>query len=159
MRQVPLWFGTRDDRLFRRDVFPVYITETPGGCFYGVPVIDRHGHKCARHYGAPELSGPKAVHHAAALADELPVRAFLARHLPDANGERRHASVCIYTLTPDRHFLIDRHPDHPQVAVAAGFSGHGFKFAPVVGEILADLAEHGRTDRPIGLFRFDRFGR
>ena len=59
-------------------------------------------------------------------------------------------------MTPDRHFVIDRHPEHPQVALAAGFSGHGFKFAPVVGEILADLVERGRTDWPIGLFRIDR---
>ncbi len=65
----------------------------------------------------------------------------------------RRASTCIYTLTPDRHFLIDVHPEHPQVVFAAGFSGHGFKFASVVGEILADLAERGRTDRPIEMFR------
>ena len=65
--------------------------------------------------------------------------------------------MCLYTLSPDRHFIIDRHPDSERVVFAAAFSGHGFKFAPVVGEVLADLAEHGRTDWSIGLFRLDRF--
>ena len=156
MRQVMLWFGTEDDRAFRRDVFPVWIAETPAGHFYGLPVLDGRGAKTARHYGAPELPGPDAVDRAVTDADEQPVRQFLAAHLPAVNGPRRHGQVCIYTLTPDRHFVIDRHPDHPNVAVAAGFSGHGFKFAPVVGEILADLAERGRTDLPAEMFRFAR---
>jgi sarcosine oxidase len=84
------------------------------------------------------------------------VRAFVRNYLPAADGPRRDASVCLYTLSPDRHFVIDRHPEHPNVAVATGFSGHGFKFASVVGEILADLAETGRTDWPTELFRFER---
>ena len=88
--------------------------------------------------------------------DEAPVRAFLRAHLPAADGPVRRASTCVYTLTADRHFLIDVHPDHPQVVFAAGFSGHGFKFASVVGEILADLAETGRTDQPIEMFRLAR---
>jgi glycine/D-amino acid oxidase-like deaminating enzyme len=91
-------------------------------------------------------------------ADEGPVRQFLMAHLPGAAGPLRDARTCIYTLTPDRHFLIGRHPEVETVAVAAGFSGHGFKFAPVVGEILADLAECGTTSWDISMFRFDRFG-
>ncbi len=74
------------------------------------------------------------------------------------DGPSRRASVCIYTLTPDRHFVIDLHPDHANVALATGFSGHGFKFASVVGEILADLADKGHTDLPIGMFCIKRFG-
>jgi sarcosine oxidase len=157
MRQVVFWVGTRDDALFRRDVFPVYIAETPGGLFYGLPALDANGLKVARHYGAPELPDPSAVERTVSPADEEPVRAFLRAHLPDADGPRRRAAVCLYTLTPDRHFLIDVHPDHPNVALAAGFSGHGFKFAPVVGEALADLAERGRTDLPVTRFRLARF--
>jgi glycine/D-amino acid oxidase-like deaminating enzyme len=64
--------------------------------------------------------------------------------------------VCIYTLSPDRHFVIDLHPEHSNVAVATGFSGHGFKFAPAVGEMLADLVEIGKTQLPGELFRFQR---
>jgi len=90
-------------------------------------------------------------------ADEEPLRRFLRAHLPAVDGPCRRASVCIYTLSPDRHFVIDLHPDHPNVAIAAGFSGHGFKFAPVVGEVLADLLETGRTELPIGMFRVARF--
>ena len=89
--------------------------------------------------------------------EEADVRAFLARHLPAADGQPVAAEVCMYTLTPDRHFVIDRHPRFPQVAVACGFSGHGFKFVPTVGEILAELALTGRTDHPIELFRSGRF--
>jgi sarcosine oxidase len=157
MRQVVQWFGTRDDALFRRDVFPLYIADTPEGHFYGFPVLNANGAKVARHYGAPELAAPSEIERALKPEDEETARAFLRLHLPQIDGPCRRASVCIYTLTPDRHFLIDVHPDHPNVALAAGFSGHGFKFAPVVGEILADLAEKDRTDLPIGLFSLKRF--
>ena len=89
-------------------------------------------------------------------ADELPVRAFLNSHLPAVNGSLRYGQTCIYTLTPDRHFLIDLHPEYRNVAVAGGFSGHGFKFAPVVGEVLADLVDAGRTAWPVDMFGFAR---
>jgi sarcosine oxidase len=157
MRQVVQWFGTRDDRCFRRDVFPLYIADTPLGHFYGFPVLNTNGAKVAQHYGAPELHYPSEIDRSAKPEDEETARAFLREYLPAIDGPCRRASVCIYTLTPDRHFVIDLHPDHPNVALAAGFSGHGFKFASVVGEILADLADKGRTDLPIGMFRIDRF--
>jgi sarcosine oxidase len=156
MRQVPLWFGTRDDRLFRRDVFPLYLADTPVGLCYGFPVLDANGAKVARHYGAPELDDPAAIERTVTRQDEETLRAFLREHLPAADGPRNRSAVCIYTLTPDRHFIIDVHPDHPNVALAAGFSGHGFKFASVVGEILADLADNGRTELPISMFGFAR---
>jgi sarcosine oxidase len=157
MRQVPMWFGTRDDAAFRRDVFPLYIADTPEGYFYGFPVLDDNGAKVAQHYGAPEPAGPESIDRTVTAHDEEPLRAFLRAHLPAVDGPRRRAAACVYTLTPDRHFLIDLHPDCANVAVAAGFSGHGFKFASVVGEILADLAGEGRTKLPIALFRAGRF--
>ena len=89
--------------------------------------------------------------------DEEAVRRFLDAHLPIVNGPLNKAQTCIYTLSPDRHFIIDIHPEYPQVALATGFSGHGFKFASVVGEILADLSEKGRTDWDIEMFRIGRF--
>jgi len=79
----------------------------------------------------------------------------LREYLPAA-GANTSAEVCQYTLTPDRHFVIDRHPALLNVAVACGFSGHGFKFAPTVGEILADLTLSGATAHPIELFRANR---
>ncbi|HJZ59261.1 MAG TPA: N-methyl-L-tryptophan oxidase [Gemmataceae bacterium] len=160
MRQVLLWFDVRGTEwMFRRDTFPIFIADVPGGPFYGLPAIDRFGLKLARHYGAPQLPNPDGVNWDATPADEPPVQAFLDTYLTDRTGARTKAQVCMYTLTPDKHFVIDRHPHFPQVTVACGFSGHGFKFASVVGEILADLAEHGRTEHPIGMFGATRFGR
>lgn len=153
MRQVMLWFAPLDATLFRRDRMPVYIAETPEGAFYGTPAIDPRGHKAARHYGAPELPSPDGVDWSIHDADEPPVRAFVRKHLPAGNGPRTAGQVCQYTLTPNRHFVIDVHPHHPQIVLAAGFSGHGFKFASAVGEILADLTEHGQTALPIEMFR------
>jgi sarcosine oxidase len=156
MRQVVFWLGTRDESLFRRDRFPIFIAGTPEGYFYGLPALDERGVKIARHYGADELASPDEVEREVTLEDEAPVRAFACAHLPAADGPRRDASVCLYTLTPDRHFLVDMHPESQRVVLAAGFSGHGFKFAPVIGEILADLSEQGRTSWPIELFRLNR---
>jgi len=158
MRQTMQWYGTADDRRFRRDRFPIYLAEVPDGVFYGLPVIDANGHKIARHYGAPELSDPAAIDRKVTPEDERSIRGFLNRHLPAVNGPRRRAEVCIYTLTPDRHFILDLHPEQPQVAIAAGFSGHGFKFSSVVGEIMADLVEKGKTALPIDMFRLRRLG-
>lgn len=157
MRQAILWFEPRDPAPFRRDRFPIFICDTPGGAFYGLPMIDPRGIKVARHYGAPELPSPDQVTWGVTDADETPVRAFLDAYLPGQFGRRADGQVCMYTLTPDRHFVIDVHPKFANVAVAAGFSGHGFKFASVVGEILADLADRGRTGHPIGMFRAGRF--
>ena len=159
MRQVVLWLEPPDVDSFQPDRFPIYIADTPEGAFYGLPALDADGLKTARHYGAPELRDPSEIERTISAEDEETVRRFLRTHVPSADGPARKASVCIYTLTPDRHFVIDVHPEHPQVAFAAGFSGHGFKFASVVGEILADLAETGRTDQPIDLFRLARFHR
>jgi sarcosine oxidase len=157
MRQTLLWFAPHAPSRFRRDRFPIFICETPQGAFYGLPMIDPRGLKLARHYGAPELAHPDAVSWVVTPQDESPVRAFLDAYLPGLMGRRTDGQVCMYTLTPDRHFVIDRHPQYPNVAVAAGFSGHGFKFATVVGEILADLVEHGQTHHPIAMFRAGRF--
>ncbi len=157
MRQVPMWFGTPRPQEFRRDRFPCYIAETPDGDYYGFPMIDSAGLKVARHYGAPELGDPSAVDWSVHDTDEEPLRRFVSKYLPNVSGAVNRSSVCMYTLTPDRHFVIDLDPRHRNVAVAAGFSGHGFKFASVVGEILADLCDNGRTSHPIEMFRATRF--
>lgn len=159
MRQVLLWFDVTGHAAdFRRDRFPIFIADAPGGPFYGLPAIDGCGLKIARHYGAPELPTPDGVNWAVGPGDEAPARAFLDAHFPGLTGPLTKAQVCMYTLTPDKHFVIDLHPRFPQVAVGCGFSGHGFKFAPVVGEVLADLADRGRTVYPIGMFGATRFG-
>jgi sarcosine oxidase len=156
MRQNLLWFGTDSPQRFRRDRFPIFIAELPGGSFYGLPMIDPRGLKIAQHYGQPEVGSPEEIDRGYREGDELPVRQFLRAHLPEVNGPLSDSQRCIYTLTPDRHFVIDCHPEHPNVAIAAGFSGHGFKFASAVGDVLADLATEGRTSWDIGHFRLGR---
>lgn len=158
LRKVVFWFGTADDRRFARDRFPIYLAETPAGFYYGFPVLDPAGQKMARHDGGDVVPDPTMVKRTLTEADEAECRAFLRAFLPDVNGPTHRSSVCLYTVTPDHHFILDVHPEFPHVTLAAGFSGHGFKFAPVVGEVLADLADMGRTERPIGRFRLERFG-
>ncbi|QDU19104.1 N-methyl-L-tryptophan oxidase [Urbifossiella limnaea] len=151
MRQVMTWFRT-DSAAVRRDRFPIFLADVPGGAFYGLPAIDADGVKVARHYGAPELRDPTEMNWQTTPADFEPVDGFLRAYSTLPPFEPSRAEACLYTLTPDRHFVIDTHLHYPQVSVACGFSGHGFKFAPVVGEVLADLALTGRTPHPIGRF-------
>jgi len=156
MRQVQTWFRT-DPVAVRRDRFPVFLADVPGGPFYGLPALDTDGVKVARHYGAPELPDPDGVDWQTTPADFEPVDSFLREYSTLPRWEPSRAEACMYTLTPDRHFVIDRFPGRGNVCFAAGFSGHGFKFAPVVGEVLADLALTGRTAHPIGRFAATRF--
>lgn len=125
---------------------PVWIMETPDGDFYGFPP-DEHGLKLARH-GSGDPADPDALDRTARPADEERVRAFARRHLPAADGPLRSTHVCMYTRTPDGHFLIDAADE--RLVYASACSGHGFKFASVIGEILADLALRGTTAHPIG---------
>ena len=91
--------------------------------------------------------------------DEQLLRNFAERYFPDGCGPTMDLQTCMFTNTPDHHFVIDVHPDYPQVSIASPCSGHGFKFASVVGEIMADLAEVGLTRHDISLFRLERLQR
>ena len=99
--------------------------------------------------GGRVVHDPLAVDRGVDPAEESRIEAWITRHLPAVTCRQTDHSVCLYTMSPDGHFLMGLHPDHPQVAIAAGFSGHGYKFASVVGEILADLSLEGRTQHPI----------
>ena len=88
---------------------------------------------------------PDTISREPTLEDEAPLRAFAERYFPDGAGPTVALKTCLFEPSPDEHFLIDRHPDAPSAVVAAGFSGHGYKFCSVVGEILADLAIDGST--------------
>jgi sarcosine oxidase len=90
--------------------------------------------------------------------DEEILRAFTNRYFPLAAGPTLAMKTCIFTNTPDGDFIIDLHPKYPQVSIAAGFSGHGFKFCSVVGEIMADLVQKSETSHDLSLFRLDRLG-
>ncbi|MCS6852053.1 MAG: N-methyl-L-tryptophan oxidase [Gemmataceae bacterium] len=155
-RKVVFWFSPPDPRPFLRHRFPVYLCETSQGFYYGFPALDPGGVKVARHDGGDLVPDPSALSRVVQPEEARDCLEFLERHLPAAVGPRSRASVCLYTMTPDAHFVLDQHPECPAVVLGAGFSGHGFKFASVVGEILADLAEIGHSRQAIGMFRLTR---
>jgi sarcosine oxidase len=153
-RNVLFWFeptAQRDD--FAR--LPIYIVDDTDRIFYGFPYVEGQGVKVAGlHFR--DKADPDTVDRVASDSDEERVRAWLRRRMPLANGERLDAKVCMYTNTPDSHFIVDHLPDHPNVVVASACSGHGFKFSSVIGEILADLVLDGETRHPIGFLSADR---
>jgi sarcosine oxidase len=137
---------------------PVFIEETDHNReFYGFPMLDgpAGGMKVA-FFDTGVATTPETVDRDIHPAEVGEVRDRAVQLLPGLTGPLVTAQTCLYATTPDRHFIIGRLPDHPQVAVACGFSGHGFKFVPVVGEILADLVTSGRTTHDLELFRLDR---
>jgi sarcosine oxidase len=157
-RQVLGWTWPRRPELFATNAFPVWGIEAPDGSLsYGFPMMsDNPGLKVARHGRGP-VTDPDHVLRAGTPADEVEVHEILNRNLPDGDGPLLSLRVCLYTNSPDGHFIIDRHPKHPRVTLACGFSGHGFKFASVVGEVLADLALDGRSPLPVGFLGSQRF--
>lgn len=157
LRKPLLWFEVAEPARLRRDRFPIYMVESPGGFYYGFPVSDSRGHKLARHDGGLPVTDPLHLCRDPLPEDEGDCRKFLETYIPAAAGRLLHHAVCMYTVTPDRHFILDVHPEHSRVVLGAGFSGHGFKFASVIGEILADLSESGHSRLPIDRFRIDRF--
>jgi sarcosine oxidase len=135
---------------------PAYLFEMAEGQFYGFPSLDGKSLKVAEHTGGKPVADPLTVDRAVHEEDVRPIRGFLAEAMPDVDLQAADHSVCMYTLTPDRHFIVDRHPQFANVAIGAGFSGHGFKFTSVIGEALADLVVDGRTAHPIGFLSLNR---
>lgn len=128
---------------------PAYLYETPTGAFYGFPQIDNWGLKVAEHSGGQVIDDPLTVNRNIDPHDRRQVEDFLVQYLPGVSRSLRKHVTCMYTMSPDSHFVVDRHPHHPQVAFVAGLSGHGFKFASVLGEILTELTLDGRSTAPI----------
>ncbi|MFJ6660362.1 N-methyl-L-tryptophan oxidase [Streptomyces sp. NPDC091377] len=160
-RQVMYWFQPKHGvEPFRAERHPVYIWEEPAGVqVYGFPAIDgpEQGAKVA-FFKKGEVTTPETIDRSVHTEEIRAMADHMARRIPDLPGVFLKAATCMYSTTPDEHFVIARHPAHPgSVTVACGFSGHGFKFVPVVGEILADLALDGATGHPIGLFDPARF--
>ncbi len=155
-RQVMAWFAPTEPALFAPGRFPVFLIESRHGIHYGFPPFGDAGIKVAKHHHRDETVDPEDYDRSVSAADEALIRAALAEFLPAANGQRLAAKTCLYTVMPDGDFLIDRLPGSPQVIVASPCSGHGFKFAPVIGEILADLAITGSTRHDIARFRLAR---
>ncbi|MCE9553592.1 MAG: N-methyl-L-tryptophan oxidase [Planctomycetes bacterium] len=138
--------------------FPAYLFELPDGIFYGFPSFDARGVKVAEHTGADPVADPLALERKLRASDSPRVEGFLQAYLPGVSTDRTAFDVCMYTMSPDQHFIVDRYPGQPQVVFAAGLSGHGYKFSGVLGRALADLAMDGGTTLPIDFLSLRRLG-
>ncbi len=157
-RQVLLWSQTRRRELFAPDALPVFILDVEEGLFYGFPEYGIPGLKIGRMHHRREVVDPDAWDRALIEPeDEAVLRAATSRYLPEADGPTLTLRTCMFTNTPDEHFIIDTLRGMPGVTVVSPCSGHGFKFASVIGEIAADLALDGGTEHDIEMFRIDRF--
>jgi sarcosine oxidase len=157
-RQAMGWFMPAEPAEFPAGRFPVFLIESRHGIHYGFPPRDGSGVKVAKHHHRDETVRPDGYDKTVSSQDEAAIRAAVAEHLPGANGPLIDARTCLYTMTPDGDFVVDRLPGAPQIVVVSACSGHGFKFAPVLGEIAADLTIDGATAHDISRFRIDRFG-
>ena len=156
-RQVLAWFAPKQPALFSPDAFPVFNLEASGGRYYGLPMFGIPGFKVGRYRHREEIADPDRLDREPNAGDEHLLRGFVRQYLPAGAGPTVQMRVCMFTNTPDAHFVVDVMREHPQVSYASACSGHGFKFASVIGEVLADLAQRGATSQPIHLFRRERF--
>ncbi len=157
-RRVMFWLRpTAQHSAFDKKAFPIFLWKPDQSpLFYGFPRIDETGDpKVAIHSGDEDCT-PSTIDRSIHPRDVAAIRSAIEFRIPALNGEVSRAVTCMYTMTPDEHFIIDAHPRHPQVIIAAGFSGHGFKFSSVFGEILSDLATTRNTSSDIGLFSCSR---
>ena len=157
-RQVLAWLQPTRPERFRPEVFPVFNLEVEEGRFYGFPSFLVPGFKFGKYHHRGEQVDPDRFNREPEPEDEALLRGFARRYFPDGAGPTLMLKTCLFTNSPDRHFILDLHPEHAEVFIAAGFSGHGYKFCSVVGEVMADLAEKGASRHDIGFFGLKRFG-
>ena len=156
-RRVQHWYASSPEYAATAGC-PAYLFELPDGIFYGFPSFDARGVKVAEHTGTDPVEGPLTLDRNLRASDGPRVERFLQSHLPGVSTERTAFDVCMYTMSPDQHFIVDSYPGQPQVVFAAGLSGHGFKFTGVLGRALADLAMQGGTTLPIDFLSLRRLG-
>jgi sarcosine oxidase len=164
-RQALAWVKPKkwDDFLIGK--FPCWMVEDNGYDFYGFPILPAGkfggplGLKLALHYPGGDVTDPDYVNRNTKPSDEKILVDFLNRFIPDGYEDTLVMKTCLYTKSPDENFILDHLQGFDKdVAIATGFSGHGFKFASVIGEIMADLATNGSTKLPIGFLNSQRFG-
>ena len=158
-RQVLAWFQPIIPALFQPATFPVFNLTVDEGRFYGIPVYGIPGFKVGRYHHRHELVDPETMERKPGHDDESLLRHFAERYIPDAAGPTMALATCLFTNTPDEHFIIDTYPGSPQVLIISACSGHGFKFCSVIGEIAADLTIRDSTTHDISLFQLARFQR
>lgn len=155
LRKVLWWLEVEDESLFQPERFPVFMTDTDFGGIYGFPVWGQPGLKIALHDGGEVTPGIEHLRRTVEDGEKQEVLPLAQAVFPGVTGRVLKSAVCSYTCTPDHDFLVDRHPDHPNVLIAAGFSGHGFKFTPAIGEMLATMSADASV-APLDLFRLGR---
>jgi sarcosine oxidase len=157
-RECPCWFTpTVDPTSVGADKLPIWVIVEHGTAYYGIRHDPEVGLKVSIHHWGT-FGDPDEIDRVVGDAEIERIRAWMRTRMPEANGPLANARVCLYTNTPDEQFVIDRHPAAAGVAFASACSGHGYKFAPVIGEILADLVLDAPPQWPIDAFRASRFG-
>lgn len=157
-RQVMLWTQPLRPELFGPESFPVVNLESPEGRFYGLPVYGIPGFKFGKYNHRRErVDDPDHMDRGCHPEDEEVLRVGLRRYFPDADGPTVGMKTCLFTNSPDGYFILDLLSTRPPVGIAAGFSGHGFKFCSVIGEIMAELVMDGSTRPDFEMFSLDRF--
>lgn len=156
-RQVLIWVQPKRPERFQMGAFPVFYMQDGEEKYYGLPIYGIPGFKFGKYNHLKEQVDPNTMDRECHPKDEQVLREAIRKYFPDADGPTIAMKTCLFSNTSDENFILDLHPDFPQVSIAAGFSGHGFKFCPVVGEIMADLAlEGGSNTFDLGLFKLDR---
>ncbi|EON73103.1 N-methyl-L-tryptophan oxidase [Lysinibacillus sphaericus] len=153
-RKTFAWYEA-DETLYGSDVFPAYCFEFADCAYYGFPSINGAGLKLGRHDGG-EAINPNESLRPYDEQDTEDLQNFINRFMPQ-HGALKFGKTCKYSMTPDEDFIIDFLPEHQNIVIAAGFSGHGFKFSSAVGEVLADLTIHGESKHDLSLFQLERF--
>jgi sarcosine oxidase len=138
--------------------WPGFLFELSEGVFYGLPGLNGRSLKLAEHTGGQAVDDPPSATRKILLEDRRRIHEFIRQCVPAARTIFQRQSVCFYTMTPDAHFLIDRHPAHSNVVFGAGFSGHGFKFTSVLGLALAEMISNGSTSLPVDFLALSRRG-
>ncbi|MEH7525586.1 N-methyl-L-tryptophan oxidase [Bacillus sp. JJ1503] len=156
VRKTFAWFEA-DEHLYNHRDFPAFAFETSQGLYYGFPSINGSGLKVGRHDGGEEINPDEFILGFGEIEeDEADLIQFLNAYMP-SKLKLKYGKTCMYTLTPDENFIIDLHPTYPNVAIASGFSGHGFKFSSVVGQIISELIISGKSEQNISPFSINRF--
>lgn len=157
LRKTLWWQRVNEPERYQPKRFPVFISDSAAGEIYGFPAFGTPSLKIANHKGG-DITDPETVDRATKSGENADCLEFANVVLPGVTAQVEKSSVCLYTMTPDSDFVVDRHPSLRHVTFGAGFSGHGFKFAPAIGELLADMATDPRSS-PIPRLRVSRFNR
>jgi len=156
VRKTFAWFDAIE-KIYNSNDFPAFAFETSQGLYYGFPSVDGAGLKVGRHDGGERINPDEVMKQFGEIVEDRgDLIQFLNQYLPGI-GQLKYGKTCMYTLTPDDKFVIDVHPKYSNVAIAAGFSGHGFKFSSAVGQALSNLIVSGKNEIDISQFSIDRF--